>query len=58
MPSLEVWPRVRDIGRALGFDHGSIRSLLIQRSGEWAPPSLAACVTAENYFGFFKRAVS
>src|SRR5688572_22998817 len=36
---LETWRRwksghgVRDIGRALGFDHGSIRSLLIQRGG-------------------------
>jgi IS30 family transposase len=35
----ETWSRwkagqgVRDIGRTLGFDHGSIRSLLIQRGG-------------------------
>src|SRR5688572_31355845 len=35
----ETWRRwksghgVRDIGRVLGFDHGSIRSLLIQRGG-------------------------
>ena len=41
---LETWRRwksghgVRDIGRALGFDHGSIRSLLIQRGGI-APPA-------------------
>ncbi len=40
----ETWRRwksgqgVRDIGRALGFDHGSIRSLLIQRGGI-APPA-------------------
>src|SRR5215471_18865122 len=39
----ETWRRwksghgVREIGRALGFDHGSIRSLLIQRGG-FAPP--------------------
>lgn len=40
----ETWRRwksgqgVRDIGRTLGFDHGSIRSLLIQRGGI-APPA-------------------
>jgi len=40
----ETWRRwksgygVREIGRALGFDHGSIRSLLIQRGG-FAPPA-------------------
>jgi len=40
----ETWRRwksghgVRDIGRALGFDHGSIRSLLVQRGGV-APPA-------------------
>ena len=40
----ETWRRwksgqgVREIGRTLGFDHGSIRSLLIQRGGI-APPA-------------------
>src|SRR5687767_11623338 len=40
----ETWRRwkcghgMRDIGRALGFDHGSIRSLLVQRGG-FAPPA-------------------
>src|SRR5688572_17215538 len=40
----ETWRRwkcghgMRDIGRALGFDHGSIRSLLVQRGGI-APPA-------------------
>jgi transposase, IS30 family len=40
----ETWRRwksghgVREIGRALGFDHGSIRSLLIQRGG-FVPPA-------------------
>jgi IS30 family transposase len=40
----ETWRRwksghgVREIGRALGFDHGSIRSLLIQRGGITPPP--------------------
>lgn len=40
----ETWRRwksghgVREIGRTLGFDHGSIRSLLIQRGG-FAPPA-------------------
>ena len=40
----ETWRRwksgqgVREIGRTLGFDHGSIRSLLIQRGGI-APPT-------------------
>jgi IS30 family transposase len=40
----ETWRRwkaglgVRDIGRTLGFDHGSIRSLLVQRGGI-APPA-------------------
>jgi IS30 family transposase len=41
---VETWRRwksghgVRDIGRALGFGHGSIRSLLVQRGGI-APPA-------------------
>jgi IS30 family transposase len=47
----ETWRRwkagygVREIGRALGFDHGSIRSLLIQRGG-FAPPVRRRAKTA------------
>ncbi len=37
--------RMRDIGRALGFDHGSIRSLLAQRGGI-APPARRRARTA------------
>lgn len=37
--------RMRDIGRALGFDHGSIRSLLAQRGGI-APPARSRARTA------------
>ena len=46
----ETWRRwksgqgVRDIGRTLGFDHGSIRSLLIQRGGI-APPARKRAVS-------------
>jgi hypothetical protein len=47
----ETWRRsksghgVREIGRALGFDHGSLRSLLIRRGG-FAPPPRKRARTA------------